>query len=65
MFLGGLVLLFAVIAGILGLKLIGWEIAMPVQISFFTFLLVNSPLSAINSLVGLSFSTGYNQLKVF
>jgi hypothetical protein len=65
MFAGGLSLIFAIIAGIIGFKLIGWEIALPVQLSFFTFLLINSPVSAINSLWGLSFSTGYNQLKTF
>ena len=65
MFVGGLALIFAIVAGIMGFKLIGWEIAMPVQLSFFTFLLINAPLSPLNSLVGLSFSTGYNQLRTF
>jgi len=57
--------MFGVFSGAIGFKLIGWEICMPVQVVFLSFILQNEPLSALSSLVGLNLSTGYNQIQTF
>jgi hypothetical protein len=65
MFVGGAGLVFAVVAGLVGFKMIGFEICLPVQVTYLSLCLLNVPYSALSSTYGLGFSTGYNQLSSF
>ena len=62
---GGFALALAIAAGIVGYKMVGFEIVLPVQVTYFTLSMLNVPYSALSSLYGLSFSTGYNQVASF
>ena len=64
-FIGGLAFLFAIVSAILGYKLIGFEICLPVQVIYFSLLMLDVPQASISSLYGLVFSSGYNQLSSF
>lgn len=65
MFVGGLALLLGVLSGVLGYKLIGFEICLPLQVTYFTLLLLNVPQASLASLYGLDLSSGYNKLQSF
>ena len=58
-------MILGIVSGIVGYKMIGFEISLPVQITYFSLCLLNVPYSAISSLYGLSFSTGYNTISSF
>jgi hypothetical protein len=55
----------ALASSVLGYKLIGFEILLPVQLVYLSLSCLNQPASALGSLRTLSYSTGYNQLKAF
>jgi hypothetical protein len=58
-------LLFAIVSSIIGYKMIGFEICLPIQIIYFNLSMLNVPYSSISSMYGLVYSTGYNQLSSF
>jgi hypothetical protein len=62
---GGLAFIFAIVASVLGYKLIGLEMVLPIQLVYFSLVTINIPSSAMGSLYGLSFSNGYNRMKPF
>lgn len=65
MFVGGLALLLGILSGALGYKIIGFEICLPVQVTYFSLLLLNVPQASMSSMFGLTLSSGYNQLESF
>lgn len=65
MFVSGLGLAVAVVAAGLGYKMIGFEICLPIQVTYFALILLEVPQAAISSLFGLTLSSGYNQLRSF
>jgi hypothetical protein len=62
---GGLAFLFAIVASVLGYKLIGLELLLPIQLVYFSLASLNTPSSTIGSLHGLSFANGFNKIKAF
>jgi len=58
-------ILFSVVSAIIGYKMIGFEICLPIQVIYFTLSLLNVPYSSMSSMYGLVYSTGYNQLASF
>jgi hypothetical protein len=65
MFVGGLALALGIVSGVLGYKLIGFEICLPLQVTYFTLLLLSVPQASLSSLYGLDLSSGYNKLEPF
>lgn len=65
MFVGGFGFAIAIVSGIVGYKLIGFEICLPIQVIYFTMLMLDVPQASISSLYSLSFSSGYNRLSSF
>ena len=65
MFVGGLGFGIAVVSAVLGYKLIGFEIVLPVQVAYFALMMLAVPQASISSLYGLSLSYGYNTLTSF
>jgi hypothetical protein len=63
--IGGLALVFAIVSSVLGYKLIGFEIMLPIQLMYLSLSELNHTSSALGSLKNLSFSTGYNQIASF
>lgn len=58
-------ILFAITSSVLGYKLMGFEILLPIQLIYLSLSHLNQPVSALGSLYTLSFSTGYNKLDTF
>lgn len=65
MMVGGASFIFAIIAGMVGFKMVGFELCLPIQVTYLTLCYLNVPYSSLSSLYGLSFSTGYNQISSF
>lgn len=63
--LGGLAFVFAIVTSVLGYKLLGLEILLPIQLVYFSLASLNTPSSTIGSFYGLSFSNGYNIVRAF
>lgn len=63
--LGVVSILFAITSSVLGYKLMGFEILLPIQLIYLSLSHLNQPVSALGSLYTLSFSTGYNRLDAF
>lgn len=64
-FVGAGGLIFAIVAAIVGYKMIGFEICLPIQIIYFSLCLLDVTYSSMASMYGLVYSSGYNQLSSF
>lgn len=65
MMVGGASFIFAIVSGLVGFKMIGLELCIPIQVTYLTLCYLNVPYSSLSSLYGLSLSTGYNQISSF
>jgi hypothetical protein len=59
---GGFALFFAVASSVLGYKLIGFEVLLPVQVMYFSLAILNHTYSALGALRSLNYSNGYNKV---
>jgi hypothetical protein len=57
-----LALFFAIVSSVLGYKLIGFEVLLPVQIMYFSISTLNHTYSALGALRALDYSNGYNKI---